>query len=227
MGIVLTGNRLPRPKLAGVAVAVTVLIIGGAVANGLRVDVPADARASMTLTPAASVDGETRATAVVAISPTDLVSDDPEWVTILSWQGGLDKSRGLLIDPLEKIGPGLYRSTQSFPTSGSWKTLLRVQDGTTMTAVPIYLPSDPGIGAQEVPAEPQMTRPFVKEITILQRERTFDYPSWLYGAASLVVLVCSIILVAALAWGAARINRADAAGVRARESEPEPVEPRA
>ncbi|MEH3154063.1 MAG: hypothetical protein PGN29_01490 [Gordonia paraffinivorans] len=227
MGMVLTGTRLPRPKLAGVAVAVTVLVIGGAVANGLRVEVPSDARASMTLTPAASVDGESRATAVVAISPTDLVSDDAEWVTILSWQGGLDKSRGLLIDPLEKIGPGLYRSTQSFPTSGSWKTLLRVQDGTTMTAVPIYLPADPGIGAQQVTADRQMTRPFVKEITILQRERTFDYPSWLYGAASLVVLVCSIILIAALAWGAARINRADAAGVRAREDAPEPVEPRA
>lgn len=225
LGIILTGERLPRPKLATVAVVVTVLVIGGAVANGLRTSVPENARASITLTPAQSVDGESRATAIVAISPTDLISDDPEWVTMLAWQGGLSNSRGLIIDPLEKIGPGLYRSNKSFPTSGSWKTLLRVQDGTTMTAVPVYLPADPGIGAQEVRADPMINREFVPEITILQRERTFDYPSWLYGAASLVVGICSLLLIAAMAWGAARINRNDATPVRSTADRPK-VEPR-
>ncbi|WP_328856713.1 hypothetical protein OG579_15810 [Williamsia herbipolensis] len=220
LGIILIGERLPRPRWATVAVAVTVLVIGGAVANGLRTTVPENASATITLSPAPSVDGETRGTAVVAITRKDLVSDDPEWVTMLAWQGGLDKSRGLIIDPLEKIGPGLYRSTRSVPTSGSWKTLLRVQDGTTMTAVPVYLPADPGIGAEEVPAEPRMTRDFVREITILQRERTFDYPSWLYGAASLVVGVCSLLLITAMAWGAARINRNDATPVRSTSERP-------
>ena len=42
-----------------------------------------------------------------------------------------------MIDRLERVGPGHYRSTQPVPVWGSWKTLLRVQDGYTMTAVPI------------------------------------------------------------------------------------------
>ena len=83
----------------------------------------------------------------------------------------------MFVDQLEKVGPGHYRSTQPMPVSGAWKTLLRVHDGTTLTAVPIYLAGDPGIGATEVPAEASMTRPFVPEITILQRERNPDTPA--------------------------------------------------
>ena len=75
-----------------------------------------------------------------------------------------------------------------------------------MTAVPIFLPADPGIGAPEVAAESTMTREFMPEIKILQRERSFDYPSWLFTVAGLVVLACSLILIAALSWGAGRIN---------------------
>ena len=34
------------------------------------------------------------------LPPVDLVGDDPEWVSILSWQGGLAHDRGLVIDML-------------------------------------------------------------------------------------------------------------------------------
>ena len=51
-----------------------------------------------------------------------------------------------------KVGPGHYRTTEAVPVWGTWKTLLRVHDGKTLTAVPIYLAADPGIGAKEVPA---------------------------------------------------------------------------
>lgn len=85
----------------------------------------------------------------------------------------------------------------------------RVQDGAIMAAVPIYLPDDPGIGAKGIAAEPSSTRPFVSEITILQRERTFDAPTWLSTAAGLVVLTLTLIMIAGLAWGAGRINRRD------------------
>jgi hypothetical protein len=168
--------------------------------------VPEDASASMTLTNLPSEAGHRMVSADIQINPPNLVSDHPEWVTILSWQGGIANDRGLAIDRLERIGPGHYRSTQPIPVWGSWKTLLRVQDGTTMAAVPIFLAADPGIGAEEVPAEASVTRDFVPEITILQRERNLDQPSWLYPVASLVVLACSLALIAALAWGAGRIN---------------------
>jgi hypothetical protein len=214
LAMVLRGEALPHPRLSVVAVVLTVLIVGAAVANGLRTEVPHNASATITLTDVPSAAGR-MVTAEVSIDPPGLVSDDPEWVSILAWQGGLDNDRGLVIDPLERVGEGIYRSTEPVPVSGTWKTLLRVQDGTTMTAVPIFLPADPGIGAQEVAADSVITREFMPEIKILQRERSFDYPSWLFTVAGLVVLACSLILIAALSWGAGRINnRQQASGAR-------------
>ena len=90
---------------------------------------------------------------------------------------------------------------------GSWKTLLRVQDGYTMTAVPIFEPADEAIPAPEVPAQPVITRPFVLENTILQRERDPNAPEWLFTAGSILVLIFTLMVIASLTWGAGRINR--------------------
>lgn len=124
--------------------------------------------------------------------------------------------RGLVIDRLEKVGPGHFRSTQPVPVWGSWKTLLRIQDGYTMTGVPIYEPADDAIPAAEVPALSSTDRPFVHEITILQRERDQNAPGWLYNAGSIVVLILTLMVIAGLTWGAGRINNALSA--------PEPAE---
>ena len=74
---------------------------------------------------------------------------------------------------------------------------------------------DPGIGAPEVPAQATMTRPFVAEITILQRERNPDTPMVLWTIGGLVVLVCTLILIGGLSGGAGRINRTDTSGSKA------------
>ncbi|WP_102145647.1 hypothetical protein [Mycobacterium hubeiense] len=209
VGMVLTGERLPGRAIGIGLVALTVVVIGGAVANGLRYQVPENATATINLTDLTSGAGKRMVAADVRINPAGLVSDDPEWVSILGWQGGLANDRGLVIDRLDRVGPGHYRSTEPIPVYGSWKTVLRVQDGTTMTGVPIYLAADPAIGAAEMPAEATMTREFVPEIKLLQRERSFDHPAWLWTAGCLVVLVCTLILVAALTWGAGRINETE------------------
>jgi hypothetical protein len=221
LACVLTGQPLPKPRVGIACVVLTVLAIGGAVANGLRTEVPENASAAFTLTEVPAPPGERLVSADVRIDPPDLIGPDPEWVTILSWQGGLANDRGLVVDRLERVGPGNYRSTQPVPVWGTWKTLLRVQDGVTMAGVPIYLPADPGIGAEGVPAESTFSREFVPEVTILQRERNFDHPSWLFSAASLVVLVCTLLLIAALAWGAGRINRGDPLSARLDSPRPE------
>ncbi|MCG5432590.1 hypothetical protein LV457_09855 [Mycobacterium sp. MYCO198283] len=210
LGMVLTGQRLPSRGIAIGAVVLTVLVIGGATANGLRYHVPATATASVTLTDAPEVGGQRMATADVRITPPDTVSEDPEWLSVLSWQGGLSHDRGLEVDTLERVGPGHYRTPQAFPISGKWKSLLRVHDGKTLTAVPIYLAGDPQVGIPEYAAQPQSTQPFGPEIKILQRERTFDAPSWLWTAACLVVLFCTLVMIAGLTWGAGRINESEA-----------------
>ena len=77
----------------------------------------------------------------VQLDPADFV-DDPSWVQITSWQGdgpgrhaaGADR-RGRLPDDASRC-----RCT------ATWKTLLRIHDGRTLTAMPIYLPADEAIG---------------------------------------------------------------------------------
>jgi hypothetical protein len=219
IGMVLTNQQLPRRAISIGLVVLAVVAIGGATANGLRYEVPQNTTATIALTDAPRIGDQRMATADIRINPPTLVSDDPNWVSILGWQGGLANQRGIFIDHLEKVGPGHYRSTAPMPVSGQWKTLLRVHDGRTMTAVPIYLHGDPGIGAAEVPAEASMTRPFGPEITILQRERNPDIPQSLWLIGCLVVLVCTLTLIAGLSWGAGRLNRAEPTRAKA-EFEP-------
>lgn len=215
-GMVLIGRRLPNRAVGIAVVALTVVVIGGAVANGLHIVVPRQNTATIALTDQPSPAGQRMVTAEVQLTPPDMVGDHPEWLTILSWQGRMENDRGLLVDRLDKVGPGHYRSTQPVPVWGSWKTLLRVQDGYTMTAVPIWEPADDAIPAPEVPALASSTRPFVQEITILQRERDQNAPVWLFTAGSLVVLILTLMVIAALTWGAGRLNSA--------ENAPEPVQ---
>lgn len=215
IGMVLSSRRLPRRAIGVGLVVLTVLAIGGATANGLRYDVPENASATITLTEVPSDDGQRFVTADVQVTPANLISSDPNWVSVLGWQGGLSNDSGLFIDRLEQVGPGQYRSTEPMPVSGTWKTLLRVHDGRTLAAVPIYLAGDPGIGAEEVPAEENMTRPFVAEITILQRERSPDIPQSLWLIGCLIVLVCTLAMVAGITWGAGRIDRSEPSGSEA------------
>ena len=182
-GMVLTSQRLPSRAIGIGLVVLTVLAIGGATANGLRYNVPQNVTATITLTDVPSSPGQRMVNADVRINPPNFVSDNPNWVSILAWQGHLENQRGEVVDNLEQVGPGHYRTTEPVPVWGTWKTLLRVHDGKTLTAVPIYLAADPGIGAKEVPAEASMTRPFVAEITILQRERNPDTP-WCCGRSA-------------------------------------------
>ena len=209
IGMVVTNQQLPRRGISIALVVLAVLAIGGSTANGLRYEVPQNATATFALTEAPPIGDQRMVTADIRINPPNLVSDDPNWVSVLGWQGGLANDRGMFVDHLQKLGPGHYRSTTPMPVSGQWKTLLRVHDGRIMTAAPIYLHGDPGIGAAEIPALTSMTRPFGPEITILQRERNPDIPQSLWLVACLVVLVCTLTLIAGLSWGAGRLNKAE------------------
>lgn len=204
----LESRPLPRPAVRRSIVVAMILVIAGSTLYLLDISVPKDSKATVRLTEAPQVDGFRMVTADVEMHPSTVVSDNPDWVTILAWQGGGKDLHGLVVDRLEKVGPGHYRSTKAFPVSGHWKTVLRVQDGRTMTAVPIYLAADPAIGAHETSALPEFTRPFDREINVLQRERKFDHPAWLFSTATWIVAALTILVIWVLSWGAARINAA-------------------
>lgn len=221
-GMVLTSQKLPGKAIGIAAVALTVLVIGGTVANGLHIHVPTQDTATIKLTDLPSQPGQRMVSADVQISPPTLVSDHPDWLTILSWQGRMWNDRGLEIDRLEKVGPGHYVSTQPIPVWGEWKTLVRVQDGRTMTAVPIWAPADAAIPVPEIPAKAVSTRPFVLEVSILQRERDASVPAWLFTAGGIVVLCFTLTVISALTWGAGRINAADTAPKQSVEEQRSP-----
>jgi hypothetical protein len=136
----------------------------------------------------------------VQLQPADAL-DDPSWVQITSWQG-----QGLVVDALEQTGEGQYRTTQPIPINDDWKALLRIHDGRMLSAIPIYLPADEAIPADEITADDGMTRGAIPEIEILQRElKSSGGGLWLM--ANLVVLACTLALIAAISWGVARYSR--------------------
>ncbi len=195
-------GRLPRPAVARSLFAGALVVLGAMVANGLVTTVPDGVRAEITLDADTSAGPARTAQATVRIVPPDAV-DQPAWLTITGWQGG-----GVFVNHLVPIGDGSYRTTDPIPLSGNWKTLVRLQDGRTLAAVPIYLPADPVLSEPEIPAPPQFTRDAIYEQQIMLRELKEGVPGWLWATASAVVLACSVLLILILGWGVSRVSRA-------------------
>jgi hypothetical protein len=191
-------RRLPHPPVARTVLVGSLVVLAAAVTNGLLATVPGDLEATFGIE---EVEADPRtANITVQLDPAGFV-DEPAWVQITSWQGD-----GLVVDSLEQTGEGSYRTTEPIPVNGTWKALLRVHDGRVLTAVPIYLPEDQALGEAEIPAEDGMTRSAVPEIEILQRELK-DTGGGLWTVANLVVLFCTLALIAAIAWGVGRYSR--------------------
>ncbi|WP_456696795.1 hypothetical protein [Aeromicrobium sp. P5_D10] len=195
-------GRLPTKNVGRVIVVASVLALSGAVANGLHATVPKDASAQFALTQVGSAESP-EVMAQVTLSD-GVIDDDPAWVQITAWQGG---GEGVVTDRLRRTGTNSFESTRPVPVGGNWKTLLRVQDGRTLAAVPIFLPADAPLKAAELPAEASFTRDFVPEIDILQRERTDDHPAWIWTVANLIVLLCSLGIILGICVAVSRVAR--------------------
>jgi hypothetical protein len=199
------GDMLVEGTLMAIVGGVTGALFGALLALGLgrRLPRPAVSRtvfvASLLALSVAVVNG------LIATVPSDVRADavdDPTWIQITAWQGD-----GLVVTELERTAPGQYRTTEPVPLHGTWKTLLRIHDGRELYAMPIYLPEDPVIEAAAVPATDGVTRDAVPEIDILQRELKDDSPTWLWAASGLLVLACTLAIIAAMGWGVARFAR--------------------
>ena len=141
--------------------------------------------------------------ATVRFDPEE-VTEDAFWIQAVAWQGG-----GLVVDQLERVGPGVYETTRPLPVHGTWKTLIRLQRDNYVAGLPIYLPEDSAIPAPAVPAPPSFERPFTDETEILQRELKSDVPGYLAGVAYAVVAAIVLGLLLLLGWVLNRIARPD------------------
>jgi hypothetical protein len=136
--------------------------------------------------------------ATVRLDPPDAVAD-AEWFDVTAWQGG-----GLVVAPLERTGPGVYRTTEPIPVHGNWKAMIRLHDESSLTALPIFLPRDEAIPVGEIPATSQFTRAFQDEHQLLQRESKGGSPLVVALAYSVVAAVTLSLLVL-LAWALHRL----------------------
>jgi hypothetical protein len=82
--------------------------------------------------------------------------------------------------------------------------LIRLHTGSAIVAVPVYLPADPAIPAEAVPAEARVVRDFVPDKQILLREAK-DTPQWMSVAGNSALGLIVIVWISTLAWGLRRM----------------------
>jgi hypothetical protein len=131
-------------------------------------------------------------------------ADGAHWFVSTAWQGREGRS---VVDPLEEIRPGVWRTTKPVPVYGTWKASIRLQDGSAVQGLALYFPEDEAIPVDAIPAEQSFTREFVRDVELLQREQKPGVSPALTLTAYLTVLLIGILLVVALTAGVMRLAR--------------------
>ena len=198
----------PRPfpplraeRLGALVAGVALLAV---LAWGLPLNSNGPDRATVSLHDVAGSGPGREVAATIRISPAS-AARNPDFLNVTAWQGG-----GSVLDPLERVGPGVYRTTKPIPVHDGWKAMVRLQRGSTLVSVPIYLPLDRAIPAAEVPAAATFTRDFRSDRELLQRERKAGVPASLSVSAYLTVLAIALSLFALLGWSLIRLESGDA-----------------
>jgi hypothetical protein len=190
-------ERRPETRWAPAAAAVATVAL---FAWALPMNAGPGIKASVTLsdvTPAP----ERTVNANVKLDPPD-AAENAEWLNATAWQGG-----GSVVEPLEEVGPGEYRTTTPLPVYDNWKVTLRLQKDRTVAGLPVFMPADPAIPVKEIPATQRFEREFILDKENLLREQKKGVSGALTGIAYLVVLAIGLGLVASLAWGLSRFAR--------------------
>jgi hypothetical protein len=204
-GFVGTALAAPRrtgsfavPRLA--PAVVSVIAIAAVIGYGLQMEPERGVSAQITATETRGApDREVELT--VRVDPSE-ATRDANWFQAIAWQGG-----GFVQDRLEPAGEGLWRTTQSLPAHGEWKTIVRLHRDDSLLSVPAYMPPDPGIPAEGIPLRPSVTRTFVADDELLQREQKDDVPGWLPAVAYGVVGAIVLGFLGILGWALARLAR--------------------
>lgn len=196
----------------------SVLVVVAVLAVLLPTTTPDGARATVTLVDARPAP-QREVHATVRFHPQSVARAD--WLTAIAWQGHAK----LRVEPLRRIGDGVYRTATPVPVHGTWKTAIRLHRGTDLVSVPVYLPGDPAIPAAAVPAPPRFERPLVSDHEVLQRERKAGVAGWLWAAAGAVVLGCTAVLLALLGWALARLAGASASPPASPQARPRAAVP--
>ncbi|HSP66069.1 MAG TPA: hypothetical protein VLO10_07745 [Candidatus Deferrimicrobium sp.] len=109
-------------------------------------------RATQASQPVPTVTREGRATfeqdmnVAVSISPPNAL-DGADVARVFTWQGG-----SLFVSPLHAVGSGRFVIDGPIPTGASWKSIVFVETGDVVAAMPVSFPADPTYGLAAIPA---------------------------------------------------------------------------
>ena len=221
-------GQLPPPHVARTACVASFAALVALGISAADKHVP-EARAHIALTDVKSPPNR-EALATIRLEPRD-AADGANWLYLLAWQGGSGHNR--VVDRLEKVGPGVYRSTRPIPLYGTWKVGLRMNRGRERGAVPMRLPVDRGLPNSEqvlpaavtaeqlaramrksagaaLPAPASFTRPFGDDNLIVLRETKGDVPNWLWVVGLGLSALVWGLFVLSLTLGVARMSRGTA-----------------
>jgi hypothetical protein len=198
IGTHLSPEPLERPPLLRRAAVCSAAVLAALVGYGLYTPTQQGVSAQVALQEGGGSGGR-EVNAIVRLDPPDAAAE-AEWFDITAWQGG-----GLVVAPLERTAPGVYRTTEPVPVHGTWKSMIRLHEDNSLTALPIFLPRDEAIPVGEVPAPPQFTRAFSDEHQLLQRESKGGSPVVVALAYSVVAGV-TLSLLALIAWALHRLS---------------------
>ena len=197
IGLALRAKPQPFPRGARVAYPLGGLLVAGLIAFGLWTS-PAKGISAHVQLHELPGQGGRHVSATVTIDP-PRAAEHAKWLTTTAWQGG-----GLVVDRLERVRAGVYRTHDPVPVYGDWKSEFRLHTGRSLVGVPIYMTDDPAIPAKGVPVRPSFERPFLGDKKILQREAK-------PGALGLTLIAYAIVLAITLsiiglnAWALVRL----------------------
>lgn len=219
-------GALPPRRTARVATLASLALLVALGANAAVKRTP-DATASFELAETSPAP-EREALATITLDPPDAAAN-ANWLYVLAWQGGEER----VVDRLEPVSDGVYRSTEPIPLHGTWKSGLRLQAGRERGAVPIRLPSDSGIGATgeplpasfadaeaateairsgaagaELEAPASFQRAFLSDTLIVLREQNGNVGTWVWAIAIAVIGCFYAAFIAAISIGVGRFARA-------------------
>ena len=179
--------------------AIALAVIVACLAIPMHTDTGPSIRAAVTLDEVRPAPGR-EVVATVRLDP-PRAADDAKWFHAMAWQGG-----GSRLVPLREVAPGKYRTAGPVPVDGDWKANVRLHVGSSILAMPLYLPEDPGIPAREVPAMPRFERSFQLDHEVLRREER-PAASWIAGAAYGVLAAVALAWLAAIGAAVSRFER--------------------
>lgn len=205
MAQALRGELLPGRQSLAIAVGSVAVFIGlgvNATITG-RPDLTADMQITNVRMGAVPNHSEPQRVGDVTVRLSDpSMAENANWFYALGWQGG-----GRYISDFVRQPDGSWKTAEPVPLQGRWKTMVRVQKGRDMVTAPIRFPADPALGFAGFAADPQMTREFIADTTLMQIERKDDVPAWAWTVATIAVLSTNLLIVLLMGTVAFRLGR--------------------